>query len=51
MNKLGKFVLFLFMILYIVSPVDAFPGPIDDAIVLLVGIAAARNNQKRIRKK
>ena len=30
------------MILYIVSPVDACPGPIDDIIVLLIGLAASK---------
>lgn len=30
------------LILYIVSPVDAVPGPIDDIIVLLIGIAARK---------
>ena len=30
------------MILYIVSPIDACPGPIDDIIVLLIGLAASK---------
>ena len=30
------------VILYILSPIDACPGPIDDIIVALFGIAARR---------
>lgn len=30
------------LILYIISPVDAVPGPIDDIIVLLIGFAARK---------
>ena len=30
------------LILYIISPVDAMPGPIDDIIVLLIGFAARK---------
>ena len=38
MNNVGKTVLFALLIIYIVSPIDAFPGPIDDAILLLISI-------------
>ncbi len=37
-----KGILIILMIMYIVSPVDACPGPIDDIIVLLIGLAASR---------
>ena len=30
------------VLLYIVSPIDALPGPIDDIIVVLLGIAARK---------
>jgi len=30
------------LILYIVSPIDAVPGPIDDIIVILIGLAARK---------
>lgn len=30
------------MILYVVSPLDACPGPIDDLIVLIIGLAARK---------
>ena len=30
------------LILYIISPIDAVPGPIDDVIVILIGLAARK---------
>lgn len=44
MDNFVKGIIVTVMILYIVSPVDAMPGPIDDLIVLLLGIAAQRND-------
>lgn len=35
----------IFTILYLISPVDGFPGPIDDIIVALMALAAQRNLQ------
>lgn len=43
MNDIGKGMLIILVILYIVSPIDFAPGPIDDIIVLLIGVAAAKN--------
>ncbi len=40
MNQIIKVLLLVFVVLYVVSPVDAFPGPIDDLIVILISIAA-----------
>lgn len=34
----------LVLMMYMVSPIDAMLGPIDDVIILLIGIAA----QKRV---
>lgn len=42
MDNVVKGMLLVLMILYIVSPIDACPGPIDDIIVLLIGIAAQK---------
>lgn len=42
-NKLLGIVIILLVLLYVVSPVDLFPGPIDDAIFTICGIAAAKN--------
>ncbi len=43
MNGAVKGIIILAVIIYIVSPVDIAPGPIDDLIVLLLGIAASKN--------
>lgn len=40
MNDVMKGMILVLMIMYIVSPLDACPGPLDDIIVLLIGIAA-----------
>lgn len=45
MNGVMKGMILVLMILYIVSPLDACPGPIDDIIVLLIGIAATKGNE------
>lgn len=43
MSKLGKAILVGLLVLYIVSPIDAVPGPIDDLLLGLVGYAALKN--------
>lgn len=40
MNGFMKGLVFMAILMYIVSPVDAVPGPLDDIIVLMLGIAA-----------
>ena len=40
MNQIIKILSLVFVVLYVVSPVDPFPGPIDDLIVILISIAA-----------
>lgn len=42
MRSLSKGMILLLVILYIISPIDACPGPIDDLIVLLIGLAAQK---------
>lgn len=42
MSDVSKGMIIVFMILYILSPIDACPGPIDDLIVLLIGLAAQK---------
>lgn len=37
-----KGMILVLMILYIVSPLDACLGPLDDIVVLLIGIAACK---------
>ena len=40
MSDLMKVMLVGLVVLYVISPMDACPGPIDDIIVVLLGIAA-----------
>lgn len=40
MSGVGKRMILVLVILYIISPIDACPGPIDDLIVLFIGLAA-----------
>ena len=42
MNGVAKGMLLVLVFLYIVSPVDLCPGPIDDLIVLMLGIASQK---------
>ena len=42
MSDVAKGMILVLMILYIVSPIDACPGPIDDLIVLFIGLAARK---------
>lgn len=45
MNGVMKGMILVLIVLYIVSPVDACPGPIDDIIILLIGIAATKSRE------
>ena len=42
MRDIKKGILIVLVILYIVSPIDFAPGPVDDAIVLLLGLTAVK---------
>ena len=44
MDGVMKGMLIILVILYVISPLDVMPGPVDDIIVMLLGLAA----QKRI---
>lgn len=44
MDGVMKGMLIILVILYVVSPIDLMPGPVDDVIMILLGLAA----QKRI---
>ncbi len=43
MNGVAKGMLLVLIILYVVSPIDLCPGPIDDIIVILLGVAARKS--------
>ena len=45
MDGVMKGVILVLMVLYIVSPIDACPGPIDDIIVLVIGLAATKGRE------
>ena len=42
MENVMRGMLLVLVILYIVSPADLCPGPMDDLLVLLLGIAAQK---------
>lgn len=42
MNDLMKGLVIMVVLMYIISPIDVTPGPIDDIIVLLLGLAARK---------
>ena len=42
MNDFLKGIVFMAVIVYVVSPIDVAPGPIDDLIVALLGLAASK---------
>ena len=42
MDNTSKIIFIILAIVYIISPVDLCPGPIDDIIVFLVSLAQAR---------
>lgn len=42
MNTAIKGLLLIVTILYVLSPIDGFPGPIDDTLVILLNLAAQK---------
>jgi uncharacterized membrane protein YkvA (DUF1232 family) len=42
-NSVLKGMILALVIVYIVSPIDACPGPVDDLIVLILGVAARKS--------
>ena len=42
MNNLVKALILVGVALYVVSPIDVFPGPIDEAIVILLGLVSRK---------
>ena len=41
-GSFAKVVIFVLVLIYVLSPIDAVPGPLDDLIVILLGIAAKK---------
>lgn len=46
MRNLYKYLLLAAVIVYVLSPVDVLPGPVDDLIVIIL-TAAARGDELR----
>ncbi len=44
MDKLGKFILTVLCIIYIISPLDLCPGPIDDILVIILTQAVKKGS-------
>ncbi|MCR5112244.1 MAG: hypothetical protein K6B38_15280 [Ruminococcus sp.] len=45
MSDVGKGMLMILVIMYILSPVDLAPGPVDDLLVLLIGMASTKRSK------
>lgn len=44
MNGFTKVILIIFLVVYIVSPVDLLPGPVDDIIITLLSVAMTKKS-------
>lgn len=51
MNGITKGMIIILIILYVFSPIDFAPGPIDDLIVMLLGIAALTGSKRLTHQK
>ena len=49
-NKIIKWLVFAILVVYVVSPADLLPGPVDDVIAILLYLAANKRDL-RIGKK
>lgn len=47
-SNISKAVLLVLLIIYVISPIDAVPGPIDDLLLLLfaLGTSKIKSNEK-----
>ena len=45
MEKLTKWLIISVLALYVISPVDLAPGPVDDAIAILMYMIASRRKR------
>lgn len=42
MNNVTKGIILILLLIYAISPLDVAPGPIDDIIVLLMGLGSQK---------
>ena len=47
MNKFLKLAMLIAIGAYVISPADAIPGPVDDLIIMLLGLAANNKLNKK----
>ena len=47
MQNMIKFLMLIFTLIYVVSPVDACPGPIDDFLVMAMAMGAMKGRMLR----
>lgn len=47
MDSVMKGMLLVLILLYVVSPVDLMAGPIDDILIVLMGIASQKRTSTR----
>lgn len=45
MKNAKELVILIIVLIYILSPVDLFPGPIDDVIVAIMGIKSLNSGK------
>jgi len=48
MNGFVKVLILIGVALYVVSPIDLLPGPIDDAIMILLGLASRKRVAEKV---
>lgn len=47
MKKFWTLVLIVGIVIYVLSPIDLFPGPIDDALVAVVGAGLLHGKKEK----
>lgn len=47
MKKLWTLVLIVGIVIYVLSPIDLFPGPVDDALVAVVGAGLLHGKKEK----
>ena len=45
-NKIMKWLVLAILVVYVVSPADLLPGPVDDVLAILMYLAANRKDLK-----
>ena len=44
MKKTGKMMLMMILLIYVLSPVDAVPGPIDDIVLIFLALGFLKDD-------